>query len=587
MPTPAWVAPINNNGVNVVADIQQLLGVHGITPVFGSANGVPNMQTLGSFLPAQAGLGGQQSLAGFQVDQPFTMTGTTIGRIELPLSAINGVGQDITVGLYANAAGNPTGSAIAQTTIPAEFLAGASLGTTMPMGDGWGPQTNLELPFPYNSNLLQGSGTDGISAVAVGGFNGPSVVATVLTAPIQTNSVGTWAKQPDIPAGVYAPCVVCSGGFLYVLGGLTTLVPAASTATYSASLGADGSVGAWTAQAVLPAGTGFGSAVVVGTKVYVAGGQSSGVLTSAVYSATLNADGTIGAWSAETSLPRALSGGKMIYINGWLLYTGGTDGTVVRPEVWGAYVAGGTSIQAWVPFPNLPSPITSHSAVAAGNVAWVGAGGTTTGGALNPNVYALEVYGETSVGRSWQIGPVNNAATGPGFNYTPAFLSRSTPPYWLVTGAAGASGVSMGLYANTMISIPLIASGLTNAATYHIVIGGVGGTQYINDSGVPWIYGISGAGAFAGQLKTGAGPWTPYIPIIGAGIQMNIYNTSFTGQTKIVNTAEDTVSGVPTRWTWLNYDRAGKLVSFGEYNGTMRSYRTIQYDASGLPVSVT
>src|SRR5580700_10392649 len=111
MATPAYAAPQNNVSTDNPTYIQQFLGTHGITGVYQGS----------SIVSVSGSYGQEQTLAGYAVDQPFTMSGTTISRVEIPASIATGVGQDITVALYADSGGSPTGSAIASVTFPMEF----------------------------------------------------------------------------------------------------------------------------------------------------------------------------------------------------------------------------------------------------------------------------------------------------------------------------------------------------------------------------------------------------------------------------------------------------------------------------------
>lgn len=124
---------------------------------------------------------------------------------------------------------------------------------------------------------------------------------------------------------------VSSSGVVYVLGGLDATGTATST-VYYASLSSTGAVGTWGTTSALPqARYAFGAAVFRG-RLYVAGGNDGADTPSAtVYSAPINADGTLGAWSTSLpSLPAPVAYHQLVITGGTLYVLGGTS-TVVDP----------------------------------------------------------------------------------------------------------------------------------------------------------------------------------------------------------------------------------------------------------------
>ena len=120
MPTPVARSPLNVYEGISPDDLNQLLGTH--APVVVYANGTAFVgPSLGpSFGQMQLLDNGMQSPV--WLDQPFTMSGTVLDRIQLPASIAGGIGNDLLVGLYADSGGNATGLPLAQTYMPREFL---------------------------------------------------------------------------------------------------------------------------------------------------------------------------------------------------------------------------------------------------------------------------------------------------------------------------------------------------------------------------------------------------------------------------------------------------------------------------------
>lgn len=125
---------------------------------------------------------------------------------------------------------------------------------------------------------------------------------------------------------------VSSSGVVYVLGGLDATGTATST-VYYASLSSSGAVGTWGTTTALPqARYALGAAVFEG-RLYVAGGNDGADTPSAtVYSAPINTDGTLGAWSTSLpSLPAPVAYHQLVSTGGTLYVLGGTSTAAVDP----------------------------------------------------------------------------------------------------------------------------------------------------------------------------------------------------------------------------------------------------------------
>src|ERR1039457_840917 len=205
MSTPTYVSPTNNTTFSNL-HVQQLLATHGITAVY---QGSSIVSTTGAYQS-------RQSLANIQVDQLFTMSGTTIGRVEVPISIADQNGQDITVGLYANSGVLPTGSSIASTTIPREFMQAISAGSFPDYIPGitgpWSDSTQLETPTIGTGAFNYGFGTDGMVLIAAGGNQSGTSLANVSSYTINSGGTGAWQGQTVLPQLVQQPLVAVGHG---------------------------------------------------------------------------------------------------------------------------------------------------------------------------------------------------------------------------------------------------------------------------------------------------------------------------------------------------------------------------------------
>jgi hypothetical protein len=118
-------------------------------------------------------------------------------------------------------------------------------------------------------------------------------------------------------------------GYLYVLGGATTAAGQPSDSIFRGSLAADGSVTGWAFAGTLPLPLhSFGVAIFLGN-LYVWGGATTGnVPTAATYRAPIESDGSLGAWLAQASLPFHRAYFGFGAFAGFLYAFGGDSGTV-------------------------------------------------------------------------------------------------------------------------------------------------------------------------------------------------------------------------------------------------------------------
>jgi hypothetical protein len=154
-------------------------------------------------------------------------------------------------------------------------------------------------------------------------------------------SLATWTQATALPAarGFSAAVVATSfnsrvggNGTIYVLGGLDATGAATST-VYEASLNADGSIpaasaaGTWSTLATpLPQALFAHGAVIFHGHIYVAGGNdTTGTPVAKVYSAPINADGTLGAWTTLADLPDKRAYHQFVTAAGNLYVLGGTN----------------------------------------------------------------------------------------------------------------------------------------------------------------------------------------------------------------------------------------------------------------------
>ena len=259
--------------------------------------------------------------------------------------------------------------------------------------------------------------------------------------------VGVWADTTSLPQNLSYANSVTYGGYAYVIGGDNggSLV----NTVYYAPLNLNGTVGAWTATTTLPQTLSASTSVVYNGYVYVMGGQH-GALVNTVYSAPLNPDGTVGAWttSVVNTLPQTINGSTSIAYDGYIYVMGGFNSTY-QNTVYSAPVNDGT-VGVWATSLNtLPKGLQDSSAITYNGYAYV-IGGFGSSGFSNA-VYSAPLGSNGTIG-TWATSPNTLPQGLDGHN------AVSYGGYAYVIGGRGSSGFSSG-FSNAVYSAPFGPNG--------------------------------------------------------------------------------------------------------------------------------
>lgn len=487
--TPAWSAPrsglLGDTGaVNASAQVNQLLGTHASSEIY-----------YGNMILQPDGTGGAISgrlLNAYDIDQPFTMSGTSIGRVAIPLM-VSGTGSDMIVSLCSDSGGAP-GSVITQTRVPATWInqlsavtsasvvqsavngafaaqiapnyTGSPLATAQFNKFYMASVVTTNWPYPTSKNLGPGTGPTscyyGDYFIQMGGYVSSTFLDNVFTIGFDTTGhILSTVPQPSLPQATdgTAGCVVsvdASGNATVVFAGGATASGTLTNAVYTASFDpTTGNIGAWSTQQNLP-GTNqyFGMAAYNGY-VYTVGGANGTINNTTVLYAQVQ-NGQITTWTATTPLPVGQGFNYVAACAGYLFVFGGSILSNINTCYYAAINADGT-LGGWRIGPTLPvSPalFNGNPAIVAGTYGIIGNGSGT-----------LFTLGVTANGPdlAWQE---QNFSIGGNF-----FAGVNVQPgVWRYYGlyASFYSTMLVSLYAT--ISVPLPASGLTNGATYHVLI---------------------------------------------------------------------------------------------------------------------
>ena len=380
-------------------------GVNEILPIINAGNSSATLDVYGTALTLASNSittssqhyatsafyfgGSEQSLSDVQT----TITGLTF----LPrVSFVNDIGSwvdttalpnTVKIEAYANTADflYVTGG---QTTSTVRFTDFNSDGTLNSWTDTTAlPSARLQHAAAIFSNYIY----------VVGGSNIPSVVYAPLNA---TGSVGAWTNNSG-PTGfeMYNLPAVAYRGYLYVFGGVGA-GDAEVNDVYFTPFSSDGSLGTWVAATDLPSVLSNSAAVAYNDYVYVIGGESGGVETSTVMFASISFDGSLGSWTNTTVLPAARTTHAAVVEDGYIYVLGG--GRVIggaTSSVFYAPINATGSVGAWTALTSLP---TTHSIFASiVNKGYIY--GLPNGGSTSTVVYSSISNAQTQQDTFWGL----------------------------------------------------------------------------------------------------------------------------------------------------------------------------------------
>ena len=215
-----------------------------------------------------------------------------------------------------------------------------------------------------------------------------------------STDIGSWSAGTAIPGVLGNSAVFVTKNRVYLCGGYNGTSWLANV--YTAPINSDGSLGSWTSGTALPGILGTSQAIVIKNKVYLLGGYNGSAYTGTVYYASINSDGTIGAWITGTSLPATVLYGSVVVTNSRIYLCGGNNGTATISTVYSAPINTDGSLGAWVTDGAMPGVLSHSSPVVTKNRVYVLAGSDGVVGAVT-TVYTAPINSNGTLG-TWATG---------------------------------------------------------------------------------------------------------------------------------------------------------------------------------------
>ncbi len=408
----------------------------------------------------------------------------------------------------------------------------------------------------------------------VGNYNGAAQSSSAYTSLNSNGTANSWVSTTSLPGVRMGHKIVAYNGYMYVLGGHNGAGTWYNDVLY-APINSDGSLGSWSSTTSFSGVRSAHGAVAVNGYMYIAGGEyrvsGTGYRQSDIQYAPIHADGSLGSWTATTSLPTGRGNMGVVAYNDSIYMIGGngTSGAVYNQTLRANINADG-SLGSLVTEANLPanrSP-TNNSSFAYNGYLYM-AGGLTGSGVMNDVLYA-PIYADKSIG-AWTS---TTSFTAPARTWHGAAAYNG---YMYIVG--GDNAADSAFYSDVQYSklddpgttTPYTTSGNTFAATrrgaataaynsYLYVIGGDNGTtantvyytQMNNDGTVgswntttvlPAVRTYTGAVAYNGYMYVIGGCSATYTSCGSSGAQSTVYSAEINSNGTLGSWNTDTALG--------------------------------------------
>ena len=306
-----------------------------------------------------------------------------------------------------------------------------------------------------------------------------------------------WVQTTSLPDGYVGHSLVYSSGYLYQAGGATeTYGFSDGVNVFYAQVHSDGTIGNWNSATPLPEGVCYHAGVAANGFVYVIGGnhfndEAGDFETNIVYYSKINSDGSLGAWNITTPLPKILFFLSASVWNSTIYVTGGSTDSTISSNVYSAQIQTNGSLSNWTTQASLPLEIYSQTEAANGYLYVLG--GTESNGDISQSVYCTKINADGTLA-GWNqttslpqpesyFGAI--AANGMIFSIGGYNGSVTTSSFYIA--AVNGNG-SLGSWSSrTSLPVPLYLFGVANNNSYIFLTGG----QNNNGNNVSTVYSMA------------------------------------------------------------------------------------------------
>jgi len=198
----------------------------------------------------------------------------------------------------------------------------------------------------------------------LGGHNGAATINTIHSAVIQADgTLGAFTSVGTLPVNLHASSAIVTSSRVFLLGGRTGTVSAVINTIFSAVIQADGTLGAFTAVGTLPINVDYSSAIVTSSRVFLLGGWTGSAGINTIHSAVIQADGTLGDFTAVGTLPVNVHGSSAIVTSSRVFLLGGWTGSAPINTIHSAVIQADGTLGAFTSVGTLPINVDHSSAI--------------------------------------------------------------------------------------------------------------------------------------------------------------------------------------------------------------------------------
>ena len=212
----------------------------------------------------------------------------------------------------------------------------------------------------------------------------------------QSADITGWVAGTSLPGPLQISSVIVTKNRVYLLGGYNSTTT--TSAVYTAPINADGTLGTWTTGTALPAALRGSNIIATKNRVYLCGGFG----TNVVYAAPINADGTLGTWVTETSLPANITEAEIFITKNRVYLCGGNNGSTAVTTVYTAPINSDGTIGAWVAGVALPVAIYGAHTVVTKNRVYLMGGALGGGTSYSSYIYTAVINSDGTIG-PWTV----------------------------------------------------------------------------------------------------------------------------------------------------------------------------------------
>jgi hypothetical protein len=204
------------------------------------------------------------------------------------------------------------------------------------------------------------------------------------------NDLVGWGEAPNFPTNISDHAVAVTKNRVYIIGGYTASGDTAEV--WTAPIDENGVVGAWTAGTPLPYTIASSQLIVTKSRMYLVAGYRNGVYGSGCLTTTINPDGTIGTWEVAPGFP-VLSYSAWSAVTKDRAFVMGGD---ANRYIYGAPINADGTLGAWsVALAKTPDPLFHANVIVTNNRIYVASG--TADGTYYRSVYYATINADGSL----------------------------------------------------------------------------------------------------------------------------------------------------------------------------------------------